>query len=69
MALQPFEDLEDHRVLVFQMLEDDFDLELGFGISREIRFGAGIRMAAVKILTDHEERHHHQLENIHDEKP
>src|SRR2546429_252364 len=66
---EPPQDLEHQRVLVDQMLEDRADLSLGPLADLEISVRAELSVSILKVLSDHDQRHQVQLEQIADEKP
>src|SRR5262249_1210850 len=65
---QLFKHGDKNRILVFQVVQDDFDLLLSLDVDLEIVLGAKLGVAALNILAHHDERHQEYLDNIAHEK-
>ena len=50
--------------LVFEVMEDNFDFLFGFDIDLQIMLGAGFGMFADHVLTNHDEGHQQNLNEI-----
>src|SRR5260370_40574762 len=51
------------------MAQDDFDLPLRLDIHLQVILGARLRMAALDVLADHDERHEKYLDHVGQEQP
>src|SRR6266481_9329055 len=51
------------------MGENRFDLGLGLDVHVQIMFGARFGLAALFVLSDHQEGHQKDLDHVRDEKP
>src|ERR1700729_2354838 len=64
-----FHHRDENGILVFEMLQDDFDFLLGLDVDFEIVVRAKFGMAPLDILADHDQRHQKKLNQIGYEQP
>jgi hypothetical protein len=66
---QCFKHFQQNVILIFEVLEYDFNLLLSFHVDLEIVFGPLFSMMTLDILTHHNKRHQEKLNKIGNKKP
>ena len=60
---------DKHGVLIFEVAQDRLDLPLSPDIHLQIVLGTHFPMTALQILTDHDQRHEQNLNDVRNEQP